>query len=127
MDVQVWIFNDVLNAGMVKEVDKAGEPIKGGGNRRSKNKSKLNFLNIEKSSNKMISTTEEQPTVGLINELLSTKSEKLVPSYSKTKIWLWTSCANCKNIDFIPKKWRKNIDCNNNIDLQSGIYLLSVL
>lgn len=111
----------------MKDVNKAGEPIKGAGNRRSKKKSKLNSLNLKKSSNKVVPTTERQPTIGLTNELLLTKSEKSVPLHSKTKIWLWISCANYKNIDTIPKKWRKDIDCDNDIDLQSGIYLFSVL
>ena len=111
----------------MKVVDEAGEPIKEGENRKSIKKSKLNFLNIEKSSNKVVPTMEEQLTVRLTNEFLSTKNEKLVPLYSKTKIWLWTSYANCKNIDIIPKKWRKDVDCNNDIDLQSRMYLLSVL
>lgn len=127
MDARVWISNSVAKAGIMKDVNKTGEPIKGAGNRRSKKKSKLNSLNLKKSSNKVVPTTERQTTIGLTNELLLTKSEKSVPLYSKTKIWLWISYANYKNIDTIPKKWRKDIDYDNDIDLQSGIYLFSVL
>lgn len=127
MDAQIWISNSILKAEIMKNVDEADKPIKRGGNKRFKKKSKLNSLNIEKSSNEMVLTTKQQPTVGLTNELLSTKSEKSILLHSKTKIRLWTSCAKCKNINTIPEKWKKNVDCNNDINLQSGIYLFFVL
>lgn len=88
MNVRVCISNGFLKAEMVKDVDKVGEPIKGEGKRRSRKKSKINFLNIEKSSNKVVPITEEQLTVRLRNELLSTKSEKSVLLLSKRKIQL---------------------------------------
>lgn len=47
MDTQIWIFNSVFKAEMVKDIDKAGKLIKKGGNRRFKKKSKLNSLSIE--------------------------------------------------------------------------------
>lgn len=70
----------------MKNIDKAGKFIKRGRNRRSKKKSKHNFLNIEKLTNEAIYTIEKQLTIGLTNELLSIKSEKLVPLRFKTKI-----------------------------------------
>lgn len=87
LDARVWISNSVLKAGMMKNVDKAGklkdvdeagEPIKGRGEKKSKKKSKLHPTNIEKSSNQVVPTMEEQQTVELMDELLSTKSPKPV-------------------------------------------------
>lgn len=117
MNAQVWILNSVLKVEMVKDIDKAGEPIEKGGNKRSQKKSELDFLNIQKSSNKVVFTTKEQSAIELTNEFLSTESEKLVLLHFKTKIWSWISYVNCKNIDTIPEKWRKDIDCNRDINL----------
>lgn len=75
----------------------------------------------------MVSTTEEQQTIGLMDKLLSIESELSILLRSKTKIQSKISCANYKNIDSIPKKKKKDVNCNDNIDLQSRIYLLSVL
>lgn len=85
IDAQVWISYGIFKAWIAKDVDKAGESIKERGNRKSKKKSKLNSLNIEKSSNKMVLTTEEELTVRLINKLLSIKIEKSILLYSKIK------------------------------------------
>lgn len=71
---------------MVKNVDKASELIKRRGNKKSKKKSKLNFLYIKKPSNKVIPTIEKQSTIRLTNELLSIKSEKSVLLHFKSKI-----------------------------------------
>lgn len=88
----------------MKNIDEASESIKERGNKRSKKKSKINFLNIEKLSNKVISIIEKQWIVRLINNLLSRTGKKLVLLHFKTKICLWIRCLNCKNIITIPEK-----------------------
>lgn len=71
---------------MVKDVDKVNELIKRKRNKKSKKKSKLNFLNIKKSSSKVILTIKKQPIIRLTNELLSINSEKSVLLHSKRMI-----------------------------------------
>lgn len=86
MDVQVWISNGILKAGMIKNIDKVGKLIKGQEKIRFEKRLKLYSLNIEKSSNKMVSTMEKQQTVRLTDKLLSIKSQKTIILHVKTKV-----------------------------------------
>ena len=88
IDVKVWIFNSVLKSGMIKDIDKAGKPIKRQRKTKAKKKSNPYSLNIKKFSYKLVSITKKQQTVILTDEFLLTKSEKSVLLYSITNIWL---------------------------------------
>lgn len=53
------VSNSVFKTEMVKDIDEAGKPIKKEGNKKSKKKLKIYFLNIKKLSNKMVTTLKK--------------------------------------------------------------------
>lgn len=48
MNIKIQIFNSTFKAEIIKNIDKAGKYINRKRNKKSKNKLKLYFLNIEK-------------------------------------------------------------------------------